>query len=130
MSKRPDIEFLQRYSTEALKDSDKDHAPLRAIWIQELCEYAVSLETGLGSDVCELRDSNERLRAFAKEVLAGWPHDDGVDMGDLQDIAVAHGLLVKETRTEPCGETCLCRECDADFPVDCFRKTKLLLGDS
>ena len=66
------------------------------------------------------------LRAFAQAVMESWPESD-VDGGELQDMAERHGLLRPETRTEPCGEDCLCAEV-GDFPTTCYRKTGLLKG--
>ena len=74
------------------------------------------------------RDS---LRAFAQAVMECWPMGD-LDGDILQDAAVAHGLLVPETRHEPCAEGCCCAEnADAQewsFGVVCYRKTPLLKG--
>ena len=72
----------------------------------------------------------ERLRAFARDVMAVWPMGD-LDGGDLQGIATRHGLLTPETRHERCGETCGCAEyADArEFAagVECFRKEPFLM---
>jgi hypothetical protein len=71
----------------------------------------------------------DELRAFAQAVMECWPMGD-LDGGTLQDAAVAHGLLVPETRHEPCGESCSCAEnADAQewgFGVVCYRTTPLL----
>ena len=57
-----------------------------------------------------------------------------LDGDTLQDAAVAHGLLVPETRHEPCAECCNCAEnADAQewsFGVVCYRKTPLLKGSN
>jgi hypothetical protein len=75
----------------------------------------------------------EALRAFAQEVMECWPLGD-VDGGELQDIAVKHGLLYEARPSEPCGEECDCRDSyhESDFldgTVVCYRKTNLLTGD-
>ena len=46
------------------------------------------------------------------------------DGGDIQDIAVKHGLLRIESRDEECGEVCACRE--YGLPAECYRKTDLI----
>ena len=46
------------------------------------------------------------------------------DGGDIQDIAVKHGLLRIEQRADECGEACACRE--YGFPAECYRKTPIL----
>ena len=92
-------------------------------------EYArVSAE-----ELSALLDAAEReakLRAFAVDVMACWPHGD-VDGGDLQEIAEKHGLLRPETRNQPCDEEpnrCHCLEYGGrdEFPLVCYRKTELL----
>lgn len=67
------------------------------------------------------------LRGFAQDVMEDWPESSGIDGGDLQNIAEKHGVLRAETRTEPCGENCMCAD-HGDFPAMCYRKTALLTG--
>lgn len=73
----------------------------------------------------------DALRAFAKAVMEVWPMGD-LDGGTLQELAEQHGMLKPETRHEPCGEACSCREyADAqewEGGVVCYRKTPLLIG--
>lgn len=57
-----------------------------------------------------LRVGAERLKAFANACLKDWPHNMGLDGFDLQDICIAHGLLVGEQRTTFCGDECNCAE--------------------
>lgn len=99
--------------------------------------YPMACRT-LATTVQVLRDElalaeadRDALRAFAQAVMECWPVGD-LDGGTLQDAAVAHGLLVPETRHEPCGEGCNCAE-NADqqewiLGVVCYRKTPLLNG--
>lgn len=72
----------------------------------------------------------DALRRFAREIMDAWP-DGGIEGADLQAIAVKHGLLVPETRHEPCGESCLCAHhvYSDEWPVTCYRRTALLNGD-
>lgn len=71
------------------------------------------------------------LLAFARDILASFP-EGGLDGGDLQEIAVKHGLLVPETRYAPCGEdgACSCAEYVAadEFAdgVTCYRRAEWL----
>jgi len=68
----------------------------------------------------------EKLRAFAQAVMQSWPTGD-VDGGEVQDLAVKHGLLESFEATGPCCEDgCTCAE--FDFPATCYRKTPLLTG--
>jgi hypothetical protein len=68
------------------------------------------------------------LRRFAQKVMAFWP-DGGIDGFDLQDIAGECGMLCSVQATEPCGRDCNCAAECGEWPVECFRKTALLLGD-
>ena len=68
--------------------------------------------------------ATDSLKAFASEMIAAAFEGGSFDGGDIQDIAVKHGLLQIEQRTEECGEVCACRE--YGFPAECYRKTDLL----
>lgn len=77
--------------------------------------YPMACRT-LATTVQVLRDElalaeaeRDALRAFAQAVMECWPMGD-LDGGTLQDAAVAHGLLIPETRHEPCAEGCNCAE--------------------
>ena len=71
----------------------------------------------------------DRLLAFAREILSAWP-EGGIDGGDLQDIAVEHGLLVPETRHAHCAEECPCAlsATEEEFAggVVCYRRAEWL----
>ena len=73
------------------------------------------------------------LRYFAQEVMQSWPMGD-VDGGELQDLAIKHGLLKRQepAPTAPCGEHCGCAEVVAADEwadgVECYRKTPLFTG--
>lgn len=75
----------------------------------------------------------DAMRHFAQRVMETWP-DDGVDGCELQDAAVAYGLLAPVTATAPCGAHCWCAEFhDEDSMaegVTCYRRTPLLTGRS
>lgn len=64
------------------------------------------------------------MKAFANEMIGAAFEGGSFEGGDIQDIAVKHGLLQIEQRTEECGEVCACRE--YGFPAECYRKTDLL----
>jgi hypothetical protein len=66
----------------------------------------------------------DTLRAFANEMVSAAFEGGSFDGGDIQDIAVKHGLLRIEQPEEECGEVCACRE--YGFPTECYRKTGLL----
>lgn len=68
----------------------------------------------------------EALRQFANEIISDTLAGASFDGGDIQEMAIQYGLLQSEQRNEPCGDVCNCSE--FGFPVECFRKTKLLLG--
>ena len=73
-----------------------------------------------------------RLRSFARDVMETWPRGD-LEGGDLQDLAVKHGLLVPETRYTPCREECFCAEYatteEFEDGVICYRRAALLGTD-
>ena len=72
----------------------------------------------------------EKLRAFAQAVIGQNGFDD-LDGSDLQELSVKHGLLEPIEMTAPCSEdACSCYECGADFPTTCYRKTRLLKGET
>lgn len=74
----------------------------------------------------KLLDDYDALKGFAISVMGEWPDCGELDGFDLQVLGVKHGLLVGSIKTEPCGEHCNCAEY-ADFPMECFRKTSLLI---
>jgi len=66
----------------------------------------------------------DALRSFANEIIAAAYEGGSFEGGDIQDMAVKHGLLRIESRVAECGESCACRE--YGFPAECYRKTALL----
>lgn len=66
----------------------------------------------------------DALKAFSREMIDAAFEGGSFDGGDIQDIAVKHGLLRIEPRNEECGEVCACRE--YGFPAECYRKTDLI----
>lgn len=65
------------------------------------------------------------LIAFADALVNIALEGSDADGAHIQELAVKHGLLTPEQRTERCGEACSCAEY-ADFPVECFRKVAIL----
>lgn len=65
------------------------------------------------------------IRNFANAMIDIALEGADADGGHIQELAIKHGLLKPEQRTERCGDTCSCAEY-ADFPVECFRKVKEL----
>jgi hypothetical protein len=72
----------------------------------------------------QFETERDQLKAFAVEMINASFEGGSFDAGDIQDIAVKHGLLQIERRDEECGEGCACRE--YGFPAECYRKTGLL----
>lgn len=72
----------------------------------------------------QLETERDQLKAFAIEMINASFEGGSFDGGDIQDIAVRHGLLRIEQREDECGEGCACRE--YGFPAQCYRKTPIL----
>lgn len=70
------------------------------------------------------RPAQSALLSFANEIISASYEGGSFEGGDIQDMAVKHGLLRIESRAEECGEACACRE--YGFPAECYRKTSLL----
>lgn len=74
----------------------------------------------------------KNLKDFANAIFdaADWPEGGDIDMLDFQDAAVKYGLLVPETRFEPCGEYCNCLEYytkkEMAQGITCYRKAEWL----
>lgn len=97
--------------------------------IDDLCAQLANTEQSRRSFFDLSQDLEKRLaslKAFANEMIGAAFEGGSFDGGDIQDIAVKHGLLQIEQRTEECGEVCACRE--YGFPAECYRKTDLLKG--
>ncbi len=80
--------------------------------------------------IATLEARAKALQAFAQDIMSNWPEGD-IDGGDLQEIAVKHGLLKPVMMDRPCSEDCHCQEfySSAEWPVECFRKTDLLSSE-
>ena len=70
------------------------------------------------------------FKKFAQKMfeLSDWPEGGDIDGFDFQEAAVECGLLLPETRTQPCGEDCFCEEYHGDMKdgVTCYRKSQAL----
>lgn len=73
------------------------------------------------------QDRMTRLLAFANEIISASYEGGSFEGGDIQDLAVKHGLVTIESRDSECGEACACSQ--YGFPTECYRKTDLLLGE-
>lgn len=62
--------------------------------------------------LAEVSADRDRLRAFCRELFAEseWPAGSDIGGFTFQELAVAHGLLREETRTEPCVKGCHCEQ--------------------
>jgi len=80
-----------------------------------------------------IKNERDKLRAFAQEIMEGWPYVGMLDGFDLQELAVKHGLLAETTCHKPCAEEgCSCAEMvdeqDWKEGVQCYHSTDLLKG--
>jgi len=77
---------------------------------------------------------DQKLRAFVRALFdeADWPEGGDIDGFAFQELAVEHGLLIPETRTEPCcdEESCHCAQYhgaeEMKEGVTCYRKVAWL----
>jgi hypothetical protein len=114
------IEDLDAYYILSLVEKDRKAAPLSAYTAVDMTTAAAG---GFRDGQTAATDS---LKAFANEMIGAAFEGGSFDGGDIQDIAVKHGLLQIEQRAEECGEVCACRE--YGFPAKCYRKTDLVLA--
>ena len=116
---------------EALKNllESAEEQSHRVMMVQNKKLYVDAME--FGRLALLLSNENEKLRAFASDVMKAWPDGD-VDGGCLQDIAEKHGILAPETRFEPCMEGCECANYHNSDEwhrgVICLRRSALLTG--
>jgi len=78
----------------------------------------------LNKRIEELEGEIERLRAIIAQWYADWPEPwaEGMDGFEMQEFGEKHGILIAETRTTPCHESCSCGEAFGDNEtVDCYR---------
>ena len=73
------------------------------------------------------------MKAFVIALLEEFYPDCGdIDGGTFQDLAERHGILVPETRHEPCGEFCNCAQVVYDEEwtegVKCYRAAEWLIA--
>lgn len=82
-------------------------------------------------ELSRLRYENERLRAFALELLEYMSDDRGMDLdgGDVQGMCEKHGLLVRIDAVVPCSVWCECAEVlDTGDKAECYRTADWLRG--
>lgn len=90
----------------------------------------VKLILDIAAELFNAKKENKKLKDFAKEIFESHP-DGSLDGGDIQDIAVNHGLLIETTVYAPCQpEGCRCSEyyLSGDFKkgISCFRLASFL----
>lgn len=74
------------------------------------------------AEIARLREDLLALQMFTDSVIGEFPDHGDIDGFDLQDIAVACGLLKEETITAPCGEHCSCFfDADVVGQCQCYR---------
>lgn len=87
-----------------------------------------------GNVTDQLRSERDQLREFVAALFEAndWPNGGDIDGSTFQDLCAAHGILLPETRTEPCREGCWCDEYNGGAEgmaggVVCYRKPQWLL---
>ena len=94
----------------------------------EAGQIVVTVKKEMGKTPHQLRLAAEKERdqllAFANEMVNAAYEGGSFEGGEIQDIAVKHGLMRIEQRDDECGDACACRE--YGFPAECYRKSDLL----
>ncbi|MBJ2318068.1 hypothetical protein JFT37_06035 [Pseudomonas fluorescens] len=121
--KDSDAEEVIRALTAELDKANEDYDKAWRHDLNDKKNYQV-----LSTEVVRLNAERDQFKAFAVEMINASFEGGSFDGGDIQDIAVKHGLLRIERREDECGEACACRE--YGFPAVCYRKTNLVLEDS
>lgn len=117
------------HHTESWCDEDGDGDSYVNLIQREAQATAMQLAT-LRAELERVRGERDELRAYSQATLRDWP-ESTPEEGDLQELAVEHGLLFEVEVHEPCGEACFCAE-NGDFdggPMTCLRPTPLLTGE-
>lgn len=111
---------------EALRRLKAENERLQTLTQTEIDKARESAKEVMGALMTPhtLERERNQLRAFAVEMVNASFEGGSFDGGDIQDIAVKHGLLRIEQREDECGEACGCRE--YGFPAECYRKTPIL----
>lgn len=94
--------------------------------LHEAGEFLDNVSQGIEDKLRAQLADLDALRSFADEAVSAAYEGGSFEGGDIQDMAVKHGLLRIESRSEECGEACACRE--YGFPAECYRKTSLLFA--
>jgi hypothetical protein len=80
-----------------------------------------------GTEPQGMREDLLMLQHFVDSVIGEFPDIGDIDGFALQDIAESCGLLVKESKTVPCGDHCACAEVvDEGRTTDCMRVQPVL----
>lgn len=69
---------------------------------------------------------SDSLVEFANRILTAASESDYLDHSEIHDMAIECGLLTEVLAESPCGEGCICAECD-DFPQTCYQKSDVLM---
>lgn len=111
---------------------DAFHDPLS--WV-----IAAELEERVRKFGIATPDGYAQLLGFARDILGHWPDGGDLDGGDIQGLAIKHGLLVGTVVHEPCNggdpdKPCRCAEfcAESEFTdgVKCYRPTSIMTGNT
>jgi hypothetical protein len=118
--RRAEIERLKGGQGEPVAYMRNEGTPNNLVKCTFMCPGAFGVYRQPPAPVSEVS-----LRNFANSMIDIALEGGNADGAQIQELAVEHGLLKPEQRTERCGDTCSCAEY-SDFPVECFRKVKEL----
>ena len=143
MSETPErdaLDHIMRVAREGIQPTRRlDWIALRAQyalegkqWSRDIREQPRNSVLKMQKENHALREELERARAFITDLfdITGWPYGGDIDLFTVQDLAVKHGILTEEKRTEPCGDNCQCAEYHGDMSdgVPCYRKPEWMMN--
>lgn len=101
------------------------------MWECEACGFGMDAihtdaDGGYTCPVCVASEDSRRLKGFARDVLHYFRESASMEAGDIQEMAIAAGLLIPIIANVRCGESCPCAE--FGFPTQCNRLSSSLIS--
>jgi hypothetical protein len=101
---------------------------------QNVVEAVAEVGSKAYHEIERLRAEVEALRQFVASLFEAndWPEGGDIDGFTFQELCEAHGILILETRTQPCREGCFCADYHGGEEgmrggVTCYRKPQWVI---